>query len=210
MERIALAPVQADGKRRDFNDLRRPSQAAAQCRRARPLAQPAPPPLPWRPGGVETGLLGRTERWNPYPRIPLCVGTCHARTLQLASIQVAKHARRHKGSRRGRRHATSVADADCSVTRTRRSCTQDAPATPGSPTGSLSMVPLPDTRSAGSRQAAGIAALHGRCAPPPQPNPVLKDTRRRHRRRGPALPHGRPSGLPGAASPTVSTPSVQS
>ena len=44
MERVALAPVQADGKRRDFNDLRRPSQAPAQwgraCRRHAAYDQP--------------------------------------------------------------------------------------------------------------------------------------------------------------------------
>lgn len=86
-------------------------------------------------------------------------------------------ARRHRGSRHGRRRSTAVDGAGCSVNRARRSCilidqshsgARTAPCT----TALYTMFPLPDTRSPGSRQTADRAAHRGRCALPCNPPPV--------------------------------------
>lgn len=143
----------------------------------RPRPLPAPPKawIPVRRRSKQGRLT--FEEAKSLPETPAWKGTCHMRTVKLASVQVAKYARRHKGSRRGRCRSTSVGDVGCSVTRTRRSCilvhqshsgARTAPYT----TAPCTMFPLPDTRSAGSRQTADSAAHRGRCALPCNPPPI--------------------------------------
>lgn len=90
MERVALAPVQADGKRRDFNDLRRPSQAAAGYRGPGCAMAYRQPGCQARCAGKDRPCGLRTKRRNPSPSFPINGGTCHMRTVKLASVQVAE------------------------------------------------------------------------------------------------------------------------
>ena len=176
-----------------------PATGAPPPRAADPSSPPRLPGAETGPQDVQPGGIPPRNR-DPPGHLPHA--NCEASLDFETRNRLQSHARRHRGA------AAVDASPPPWARPTVQSLAQvkelhlEVPALPGRPRGSHSMVPLPDTGSAGSRQATDFLASHGRCAAPSRPTPALKDTLRRHTPARPgSAPRSAVRACRGAASP---------
>ena len=86
MERVALTTVQADGKRRNLNDLGDISQAAGPLFAAYAATASGQDHL--HPNRGRAGTLGTADGSATQEEVG---GTCHPQTVRLASVQIVRH-----------------------------------------------------------------------------------------------------------------------